>query len=193
MKGYRLIVFLAAMMLVGCAVKKDVTANGEKANGEWAKVTKVTKKNHWHTCVIQGAKATVTTKSDKITASVTMQAVHDSLIIISVMPALGIEMVRLEATPDELLAFDKVHNRYAKTTFKELNKRLKPKLTWKQLEQICSAEMPGGKDKLHLEYSIGKDIVQFDIKYPARKIDGQVKMNRLKTNKYKQMDISKWL
>ena len=138
MKGYRLIVFLVVMIMVGCAVKKDVTANGEKANVECAKVTKVTKKNHWHTCVIQGAKATVTTKSDKITASVTMQAVHDSLIIISVMPALGIEMVRLEATPDELLAFDKVHNRYAKTTFKELNKRLKPKLTWKQLEQICS-------------------------------------------------------
>ena len=189
-KGYRLIVFLAAMIMVGCAVKKNVAPEQEP---KVEKVTKVTKKPHWHTCVIQGAKATVTTKSDKITASVTMQAVHDSLIIISVMPALGIEMVRLEATPDELLAFDKVHNRYAKITFKELNKRLKPKLTWKQLEQICSAEMPGGKDKLHLEYSIGKDTVQFDIKYPARKINGPVKMNRLKTNKYKQMDISKWL
>ena len=181
---------LAALLLVGCSVTKPVVQDQEVKE---TKITKITKKPHWHTCVIQNAKATVTTKTDKITASVTMQTVHDSLLIISIMPALGIEMVRLEATPDELVAFDKVHNKYAKTTFKELNKRLKPRLTWKELEKIASAEMPGGKEKLKMTYSIGKDTVQIDIKYPARKIDVPVKMNRLKTGKYKQMDISKWL
>lgn len=175
---------LCGMLLAACGVQKKTVENVEP---------QVEIKPAWHTCVISGAKAVVTTNDDRISTAVTMLTVHDSLIIISIMPALGIEMARLEATPTELLAFDKVHNRYAETTYEELNQRLTPKISWKQLQQICSAELPTGSEHAKLVYSIGKESVTFDITYPERRLNVPVKMNRLRTSKYKKMDISQWL
>ena len=183
----RILYFLCAVLLLAsCSIQKDKT----KAESQ---ETKVESKQTWHTCVISGAKAVVTTKTDRISASVIMQVVHDSLIIVSIMPTLGIEMARLEATPTELVAFDKVYNRYAVTTYKELNQRLRPKISWKQLQQICSAELPTGDQKARLVYSIGDESVTFDIRYVPRKLDVPIKTKRLNTRKYKKMDISQWL
>jgi hypothetical protein len=172
--------------MTACGVQKQA------ANNAWSKV-KEASKPAWHTCVIPGAKAVVTTNEERISAAVTMQVVHDSLIIISIMPTLGIEMARLEATPAELVAFDKVHNRYAATTYEELNQRLRPKISWQQLQQICSAELPTGDKTAKLVYSIGKEHITFDIRYAPRKLDIPVKTNRLNIRKYRKMDISQWL
>ena len=63
-------------MLVGCGVSKKATKSA----------TPVEETPAWHTCVIQGAKVTVTTKSEQVSANVIMQTVRDSMIVISVMP-----------------------------------------------------------------------------------------------------------
>lgn len=186
MKDKRLIILVVcSMLLAACGVQKKVV---EQPKEEPKPVVP-----QWHTCVIQGANAVVTTADDRISATVNMTVVHDSLLIVNIMPFLGIEMARLEATPTEIVAFDKVYNRYAKTTYAELNQRLVPKISWKQLQQICSGELPTGDQKARLEYSIGKDRIIFDINYAPRKLDIPVKMNRLPTNRYKKMDINEWL
>ena len=135
MKGERIIIFLlTALVLAGCGTKKKVvfsdTMEPEVIEPEVPA---------WHTCLIQGARATVITEDDKISATITMQTVRDSMIIISVMPMLGIEMARLEATPLEIIAIDKIHGRYAVGTFAELNRQLTPTLNWDVLQQICTA------------------------------------------------------
>ncbi|MBR6117477.1 MAG: DUF4292 domain-containing protein [Paludibacteraceae bacterium] len=180
-----ILILCCLLVLAGCSTQKKTVS------GQWSKIKET--KPTWHTCVISGAKAVVTTSGDRTSAAVTMQVVHDSLIIVSIMPTLGIEMARLEATPTEIVAFDKVYNRYAVTTYEELNQRLTPKLTWQQLEQICSAELPTGDKTAKLTYSIGKESITFDIRYAPRKLDVPVKMNRLNTRKYRKMDISQWL
>ena len=193
MRGYRFIIgavagltWLLAVSLIGCSIQKG---KQKSISDERLAISEPS----WHTCVIQGAKAIVTTKEDKVSATVTMQVVHDSLLIVNIMPMLGIEMARLEATPTEIVAFDKVYNRCAVTTYEELNQRLVPKISWEQLQQICSAELPTGKESAHLVYSIGKESIAFDITYPERKTDVPVRMNRLPQERYKKMDISKWL
>ena len=75
----------------------------------------------WHTCLIQGAKATLTMDGKTISANCTMQVVRDSMLVISVMPMLGIEVYRLEATPDELIAIDKLNHQYLKTDYARIN------------------------------------------------------------------------
>ncbi len=147
----------------------------------------------WHTCLIQGAKAVATTNRQKLSATVTMQTVHDSLIIISIMPALGIEMARLEATPKELVVFEKIHNIYALTTYAELNKKLTPSLSWKTLQQLCSAELPTGDKTARLAYTYGKEKLTLDLRYTPRKINVPLKLTRLRTDKYTKTDIGKWL
>jgi len=106
---------------------------------------------------------------------------------------LGIEMVRLEATPMEMIAIDKVHGRYARTGYAEINKKLTPSLNWDILQQICSAELPTGSENARLVYTFGDETIEMTITYPERKLDVPVRMNSQPLNKYSQIDISKWL
>ena len=135
----------------------------------------------------------VTTNEEQINANVTMQTVHDSLLIISVIPMLGIEMARLEATPTQLTAIDKVHGRYATATFAELNRKVTPSINWTILQQLCSAELPTGPETAHLQYAFEDGILDLVITYTPRKTDVPVKMTRLRLDKYTKVDISKWL
>ena len=130
---------------------------------------------------------------DRLTANVTMQTVRDSMMVISIMPMLGMEMMRIEATPLELTAIDKLHGRYAKASYAALNNRLTPSLNWDILQQLCSAELPTGSERARLVYSFGEQMIELVIDYPARKIDVPVRVTSLPLNKYQQVDISRWL
>ena len=174
------IVFSSCLLLVGCGVKKKVAVN------ETAMPT-------WHTCLIQNARATVITNEDKLSANVTMQTVHDSMLVVSIMPMLGMEMLRLEATPMELIAIDKIHGRYAQTTYAELNKKLTPSLNWDELQQLCTAELPTGEERARFAYIFGEQTIELVIDYNPRKLDVPVRVMNQKLDKYTKVDISKWL
>lgn len=147
----------------------------------------------WHTCLIQGAQGTIITNDDRMSATVTMQAVRDSMLVISVMPLFGMEMMRIEATPTELTAIDKVHGLYAEATYAELNRSLTPDLNWDILQQLCSAELPTGSEKARLQYSFNKQIIDIVIDYVPRKTDVPVRVMHQRLDRYTKVDISKWL
>ena len=133
------------------------------------------------------------TDEDKISSAVTMQTVHDSMIVISVTPMFGMEMMRVEATPTEVIAIDKLHGRYAKATFADLNRQLTPSLNWDILQQICTAELPTGDKKARLVYTFGKKQIELILDYPPRKIDVPVKTTNQRLTKYTEIDVSKFL
>ena len=178
------IVLSSCLLLVACGTKKKVVESQESS---------VESTPAWHTCLIQNARATVTTNEQQLSANVTMQTVHDSMLVISVMPILGMEMLRVEATPVEVIAIDKFHGRYAKATYADINRRLTPSLNWDELQQICTAELPTGDKRARLAYAFGEEMIELVIEYPARQIDVPVKVNNIRLNKYTQVDISKWL
>lgn len=176
---------IAALMLVGCGTSKRAVG------GKQAVVEPEVPK--WHTCLIQNAKATIVKDGEMISANVTMQTVRDSMLVISIMPMLGLEMIRLEATPAEVIGIDKIHGQYAKATFAELNRQLTPQISWEILQQLCSAELPTGAEKARLQYSLGDEHVELIVNYPERKTDVPVRVQHIRIDKYTQMDISKWL
>lgn len=133
------------------------------------------------------------TDEDKLSSAVTMQTVLDSMIVISVTPMFGMEMMRVEATPTEIIAIDKLHGRYARGTFADLNKQLTPSLNWDILQQICTAELPTGDKKARLVYTFGKKQIELILDYPPRKIDVPVKMTNQRLTKYTEIDVSKFL
>ena len=177
------IVLSSALLLCSCGAKKKAVHPVEPQPVVPA----------WHTCLIQGAQATVITDEDKVSSSVTMQTVHDSMIVISVMPMLGMEMMRVEATPTQIIAIDKLHGRYAKATFADLNRRLTPSLNWDILQQLCTAELPTGPEKARLVYTFGKERLELIINYPPRKLDVPVRMTNQRLTKYTEIDVSKFL
>ena len=177
------IVLSSALLLCGCGAKKKAV---QLAEPEPVVPT-------WHTCLIQGAQATVMMDEDKLSSAVTMQTVHDSMIVISVTPMFGMELMRVEATPTEIIAIDKLHGRYARGTFADLNKQLTPSLNWDILQQICTAELPTGPEKARLVYTFGKKQIELILDYPPRKIDVPVKMTDQRLTKYTEIDVSKFL
>ena len=133
------------------------------------------------------------TDEDKLSSAVTMQTVHDSMIVISVTPMFGMEMMRVEATPTEIIAIDKLHGSYARGTFADLNKQLTPSLNWDILQQICTAELPTGDKKARLVYTFGKKQIELILDDPPRKTDVPVKMTNQRLTKYTEIDVSKFL
>ena len=176
---------LAGLVLTGCGVKKSV---------QKAEITEQKPEvPAWHTCLIQGARATVTTDEDRVSATVTMQTVRDSMLVISVMPMFGIEMLRIEATPTEMTAIDKIHGQYARATYAELNTKLTPAINWDILQQLCSAELPTGNEKARLQYQFEDETIELVITYPERQLDVPVRVQQQRKDNYTQIEVSNLL
>jgi len=171
--------------MLGCSVKKGVQKTDSSSPDPSIP--------QWHTCLIQGARTTVTSSQERFSAAVTMQTVHDSMLVISVMPLLGMEMMRIEATPTELTAIDKMHGQYATATYAELNTKLTPSLNWDVLQQLCSAELPTGNEKARMLYDFNGEAIELVIDYVPRQTDVPVRVMHMPLNKYTKVDISKWL
>ena len=173
-----------ALVLVSCGTKRKM-AVGQETAAESAPM--------WHTCLIQNARATLSLGENQFSANVTMQTVRDSMLVISVMPLLGLEIARFEATPFELTGFNKLEGTYATTTYAELNRNLVPTINWDVLQQLCTAELPTGDKSARLVYTLGDKTVEMSVIYPVRKLDVPVKVNKQNTSRYKKIDITKWL
>lgn len=173
------------LLLTGCGTKKKVV-EPEKAKVE-------SRVPAWHTCLIQGARATIDRDGDKLSATVTMQTVRDSMLVISVMPMLGMEMMRVEATPTEIIAIDKIHGQYAQATYAELNRRMTPAMNWDIIQQLCTAELPTGDKRARLQYVFGEETIELVVEYPERQLDVPVRVYNLPTAKYQRINISNWL
>lgn len=102
-------------------------------------------------------------------------------------------MARFEATPTEIVGINKFDGTYAISTYEYLNSKIVPAVSWETLQQLCSAELPTGSDKARLVYTLGNQIVEIVIDYPARRLDVPVRIQHLRTDRYKKVDISKWL
>ena len=135
---------------------------------------------------MQGAKATLTMDEQTITANCTMQVVRDSMLVISVMPMLGIEVYRLEATPDELIAIDKLNHQYLRTDYAHINKYVAPSLTWEDLQQIASNEVQGGP---FIGYAIGEKTIALKITYSEKQTDVPVRMLHIDLSRYDQVVV----
>ena len=70
---------------------------------------------------------------------------------------------------------------------------LTPSLNWDILQQTCAAELPTGSDKARLVYAVGDKTIELVINYTPRKLDVPVNMRRQRLDKYKRLDIKKWL
>lgn len=179
----RIYIYLVVMLvLAGCGTKKKVSP-----------IIPQESVPTWHTCLIRNAAIEIQTGGYKLSGKMHMQVVRDSLIVISVIPMLGIEMMRIEATPKEVTCIDKLHGQYAVATYDLFNQHITPKLTWETLQQICAAELPTGQKKAHLQYSFKKQTINIHIQYPERQLDMPSRIQKQPTHKYEKIDIAQWL
>ena len=63
---------------------------------------------------------------------------RNEMVAISVQPMLGIEMVRVEATPDSIWAFDKMNRRYTSLSYSDLGTIANKKINLKTVEKVAA-------------------------------------------------------
>ncbi len=145
----------------------------------------------WHTCLVQNAQGILTLHGQTITANCTMQAVRDSLVVLSIMPMLGIEMVRIEATPEKVIGIDKMNRQYAAMTYDEINSLLSPTLSWSDLQALASGEMPSETEgEAFVGYSAMGQTVMLRVIYPAIQKDVPVRAVHLNLSRYQEKTLT---
>lgn len=180
MKRVKIIWLLTAMMaLSGCGVKKRAAEPKVMAENEVS----------WYTCLITGTRARIVRESETLSSTIMMQAIRDSMIVVSVTPLMGMEMMRLEITPQLITGIDKIHGQYAEMTYEEINSKLRPALSWEVLQQLCTATLPTGEKSARMVYFLGDEPVELVLDYGERSIDVPVRVTKQNVSRYDRMII----
>lgn len=109
----------------------------------------------------------------------------NELIVLSVLPMMGIEMFRLEATPEDIIVIDKFNKRYAIITYEELQQLLQKKLTFKQMQTLAKQS-----DKnILIETQVGSHILKLDAKLSQPELNTLGEPQRINLKKYKQVTL----
>ena len=170
---------------MGCHTKRTVTSTPKK---------ETTPQPTWHTRLIQGARAVVTLDGNTYQGTCSMWAVNDSLTILSVMPMLGIEMFRAEATPKEVVIVDKINKRYLRTTYAEINRYVTPKMSYTDLQNIATGEVVEPlKKEADIHYSALGKTVSLRITYPTPQTNVPINTTRLNITKYQSITLDNLL
>lgn len=91
---------LAALTLAGCGAQKRTVKSPEVVT------------THYRTVSARQLPVTVTADSTTYTVYCAMQAVRDSILVLSFQPLAGMEIARVEVTPVNLIGADRTHKRY---------------------------------------------------------------------------------
>lgn len=100
---------------------------------------------HWN-CVTGKVALNLNTGSSKNTKlSATLRMKKGEVIQLSVAPLLGIEVARLEISPERILAVDRLHKQYVEVSFEDLNRVANLNLSFNVLQSLFMNEifLPG--------------------------------------------------
>ena len=113
----------------------------------------------------------------------------NKLIVLSVTPAMGIEMLRVEATPESILVIDKLNKRYAVVTYNELKDLTQKRITYNLLQFILLRT----NQEIQYDIPVGSRTIHLTGKLMQREHTGPTDPQYLKLAKYKQVTLQKIL
>ena len=142
----------------------------------------------WRTAqVMMVTEVTVGGQTMKVNAQV--NALRDSLITVSLMPIVGIEMFRIELTKTEATVIDKVNKRFTTVQMSEAESVLTPALKWTDLQQWFAAEGKNTGETTTMEYAFRGIELALKATYTNIVYDGAVNARPLRLDKYEQVSI----
>ncbi len=132
-----ILVCVTMLCLVACHTQQTTTRTRHRITAEQQLAQKVIAAQP----VFQTAEATkvrvaITYAGQKISVNGSVSIITDSLMVMSVQPLLGIEMFRLELTPQHVLVIDKMNRKYVQATYAELAQRTGMPLTFRDIQAV---------------------------------------------------------
>lgn len=135
----RLVYILAVLLLMTACHTQKTGQVPHRREGKKQVLEQVVQ----HQPVFQTAKAakvrfSIRYEERLITASGTINIYTDSAILVSVQPMLGIEMLRIELTPQAVVVVDKMNRRFVRMTFGELQKKVHMPVSFQDIQALCT-------------------------------------------------------
>lgn len=144
MKIKKLLIFaLMALCMVACKTKKPIVQQPEvKVNPTQSLVQNILNQQPvFASAQASKIKMVVDYQQRKISASGSINIITDSAIVLSVQPILGIELIRIEMNPSNVMLIDKMNRRYVSMTFAELQKELGYPVTFKDVQALFTEQL----------------------------------------------------
>ena len=89
----------------------------------------------WQTLRIDRAQAKIEVDGQVLYSECQIQAVYDSLLVISIRPVLGLEAFRVELERDGIRLIDRLQQRYTEANYGFINTVIKPQMTLRSWER----------------------------------------------------------
>ncbi len=138
----------------------------------------------------QRAQVTLQLDEHQYSMSCSMRTWHNELIVLSLQPMLGIEMVRIEADQDSIWIFDKMNRRYAAMDYASINRIVQPKVSYQILQDFCDQPIvPKKKETIQQVFASGKHQLTLTCTYSHREYNTLQTPTRTNSNKYKLVDL----
>ena len=135
--------------------------------------------------ISQRAQVTLALDQHQYKTACTLKVWKNELIILSVLPMMGIEMFRLEASPEQIIVIDKLHKQYAVLSYEDINEFAPTRLSFKKLQSIVKLT----DKELKFDFKIGTRVLKLTGNF------GQPEYNTLKDpqplnkTRYKQVSL----
>lgn len=179
------LLFIASLFMFGCSSQRVVMTEKREARSEKQEAPAI------RTVHVPSARAGLTIDGEYVSARVTFMTTIDSLVIWSIQPMAGIELIRLEATPTDLIVFDKTTMEYVPLTYESLLPYSPIPIAYKDVQDIATgAILPKGQNSTLRAFTIAGHSVILNITYPEIRTNVPVNMNRLPLSRftYKSID-----
>jgi hypothetical protein len=137
-------------------------------------------------------KANVTLQFDQRAYSMncSVQMWRNELIVLSLQPVLGIEMFRLEATPDSMVVIDKMNRRYTTMAYDWGGKQLQPTPSFKMIQNfITPPALPKIKASSGKSFEVGNHRISIDCTFWQRDYNTLTEPKRIDLKKYKRVSL----
>lgn len=169
---------MAVLVLSSCAAKKKLAVPPENMAPIWQ--------------TVNVTNTLLALEVDDQTYNVTcqVQGVRDSMLVLSIMPVLNMELLRLELTPDEALVIDKVNHRYTRLELSKAAQHVVPKMQWTDLQSFLSGTgglNPG--ETMSLGYAFQDHKVRLTLTYGTIAYDAPVNVRHIRLDRYEYVDI----
>lgn len=142
-----------------------------------------------HQTLSQRAQVTLQYDQHQYSMSSVVRVWRNELVVISVQPMLGIELVRMEITPDSVMVFDKMNRRYVALAYSEIGQTLGSKISYKTIQDFMWRQAKKDKEPLQLEFTYGKHHLKLSCEFSNRENNTLQSPTRTKTDKYKRVSL----
>ncbi len=123
--------------LTSCHTSKTATKTGSRVRAEQQLAQRViAAQPTFQTAEASKVRVAINYAGQKMNVSGSIAVITDSILVLSVQPLLGIEMFRVEMTPQDIVVVDKMNRRYVQLTYAELGTMTGLPLTFTDLQAV---------------------------------------------------------